>query len=246
MNWLDITVNKWMTLSESLIQKDVKMIISILYDIDFDILDDMPYDEVLEMENDIQFLFQAIPKISKPYIELDDKLYLIDFNRLEFGAFVDLEYYLHKDKNWYNNLPHILQVLYRRVIKEEDAYDARMVEPYHNYSPNRKDMFRSVLFVDVWGAISRYIEFRERIFTTYEGMFNPVEEQDEDGDPQKMMLTAEERKEIEREKRINKWGYELLALKLAKNDPLKIGEALEMPMTRAFNLLALMFELEIE
>jgi len=220
------------------------MIISILYDIDFDTLDDMPYDEVLILEENLSFLFKPIPKIYKSEIvvDKDQPLFLIDFNKLEFGAFIDIEFYLSKG-NLNKSLPDILQVLFRRQLQAETNFVASILEPYHNYSTFRRSLFAPILFVDVWGSISKYLDFREKIFTTYEGMFTRKEETDEVDESR---MTAEERKEIEKEKRIGKWGYELLLMKLANNDPLQIGQAMELPLTRAFNLLALMYELNFE
>jgi hypothetical protein len=242
MTWLDISVKKWIDIYEYLEEVDIKSIISYLYDIDYDELEDMPYDDVLEMENEISFLSKPIPKINKSTINIKGTdFHLIDFNRLEFGAFIDMEYYLTKERIWFYNLPNILQILFRRKIKEEDDFNGAEWEPYHNFGANRKALFEDILFVDIYGSIAKYLEFRENIFNTYEGMFSKKE--DEETDTTRM--TAEERKEIEKEKRIGKWGYELLLMKLSNNDPLQIERAMELPLTRAFNLLAMLYELKI-
>ena len=242
MNWLDIRVKDWINIYEYLNDNDAKMVLSILYDLDFDEIEDLPYDLVIEKLNSIQFLTNP-PKIKKPHLIIEGvDFYLMDFNRIEFGAFIDLEYYLTKEKNWYNNLPYILQILYRRKLKHEDLFEGDEWEPYNNFSTKRKDLFYDVLFVDVYGSLNQYLEFREKLFGTYEGMFN---EKGDEIDEDTTRMTAEERKEIEQEKRIGKWSYELLLMKLSNNDPLKIGEAMKLPLTRAFNLLAMMYELKI-
>lgn len=243
MTWLDISVNKWIDIYDYLEEGDIKTVICILYDIEFDELEDLPYEYVIELEKGIEFLAKPIPKINKDILEIDNNdLYLLDFNKLEFGAFIDLEYYFTKERNWFKSLPNILQILFRRKLKDETLWEAAQYELYSNYSAKRKSLFEDILFVDIYGSVSKYLEFRERLFTTYEGMFNEKENLNE-VDTTKM--TAEERKEIEQEKRISKWGYELLLLKLSNNDPLKIGEAMELPLTRSFNLLAMMYELKI-
>lgn len=243
MTWLDITVKKWIDIWEYIQENDIKTLISYLYDIDFDDLDDMPYDEVIELQNSILFLANMPPKINKDKLIIKDyEFHLIDFNKMEFGSFIDMEYYLTKDESWIVNMPNILQILFRQVIQEETELHGKILEPYYNFNSKRTLLFNDVLLVDIWGSINRYLEFREKIFNSYEGMFNE-KEKTEDIDTTRM--TAEERKELEKEKRISKWGYELLLMKLANNDPLKIREAMEMPLTTSFNLLAMLYELKI-
>lgn len=243
MTWLDITVSKWINISEYIKERDIKTIVSYLYDIDFDELDDMPYDEVIELEKSLIFLTNPPPRINKDKLIIKDyEFHLIDFNKMEFGSFIDMEYYLTKDENWIINMTNILQILFRQVVQEETELHGKILEPYYNFGTKRTFLFNDVLLVDVWGSISKYLEFRDKLFNSYEGMFSE-KEKTEDIDTTRM--TAEERKELEKEKRISKWGYELLLMKLANNEPLKIREAMEMPLTTSFNILALLYELKI-
>jgi hypothetical protein len=243
MTWLDITVKKWIDIWEHIQESDIKTLISYLYDIDFDELDDMPYDEVIQLQNSISFLSNMPPKINKDKLEVNGfEFHLVDFNKMEFGSFIDMEYYLTKDDSWIVNMPNILQILFRQVVSEETELHGKILEPYYNFGTKRTLLFNDILLVDVWGSISKYLEFREKIFSSYEGMFSEKEKLD---DVDTTRMTAEERKELDNEKRINKWGYELLLMKLANNDPLKIRDAMELQLTMAFNLLAMMYELKI-
>jgi hypothetical protein len=246
--WLDITVEQYIDIyyelnnftdEESL----NKRLISIFYNINIDEIDDMSYTDVYKKIESVQFLKKQIPVLHKKEILINCKykFHLIPFNQLEFSAFIDLEYWLTKDKVYINNIPAILTILWRIKTKNADDLYPEEYEKYTGFG-NRIELFNDVRIVDVYGSLMSYLDFRHKIFTTNEGMFNEKEDDEEEDISN---YTASERAELEKEKKTSKWGYELLLMKLANNEPLKIESAMNMPVTRAFNILALLFELKI-
>jgi len=239
MTWLDIKVSDWPIIQECINEGDMDGIICHLHDISQEKLDDMDYEEGCELRDSFAFILQPIPRLNKKEL---GELHLMDFNSIEFGAFMDLEYFLTKDQNWMDNIFSILPILWRKKTKTDDGWYGDEFEKYNNFSKSRKNYFSDFLWVDVYGGLMDYLDYRDRLYKNYEGMFDVVEQITEE---EVVRMTAEERKEVELQRRIQKWGFELLLLKLSQNDPLRMGDAMELPLARAFNILAMMHELKI-
>lgn len=235
MTWLDITVQDYTELYEDIFSGDIYRIVSSIHGISQVELEELPFEDALQLERECYFITQPIPTTTKDFIEIDGTiLYLIPFNQLEFGAFIDMERAL---KDPLEHLPQMIGTLYRQKTDRGELLTP-LYEPYDNFTP-RYNHFRRLLIVDVWGTVHRYIKWRDNLLQSNSGLFEEAEDLDNiEGD-----LTPDDKKEIERQKRAQKWGYELLIMKLANNDPTKIDIVLEFPVVKAFNLLAMMQEM---
>ena len=166
------------------------------------------------------------------------------FNNLEFGAFIDLEHLLTANKdNYATNLPQIFATLYRRVVKEGDSFQEPVYETYSNWPKLRSKQYYQMPITDLYGTLIDYMNFRSKLFASYEGLF--AEKEDSDGEIDYTGLTSKEIDAIKNEERIAKWGWELLLLKLADKDPLKIEQATKMPIIQALNILSMHQELKL-
>ena len=164
---------------------------------------------------------------------------------MEFGAFIDLEsIFTQGSTSYVNSLPVIIATLYRQT-EDRGGLSVPKYEQYDNFN-NRASLFNQVLIYEVYGAIHKYLEFRETIFSSYKGLFQDKSEDEPLEDIDLAAMSAEERKEIERNKRVGKWSYELLLFRLASNDPLRMTDAASLPVVHAFNLLGMMQELGIQ
>jgi hypothetical protein len=239
MNWSDITVNDYVELYEDLMSGDADLIISSLYQVSLTGLYDLPYEEVKFYHSDSAFIYTPIPTIYKDVLSLDGTEFkLIDFERLEFGAFIDLESML--SGVYVNNITKILSILYRRY--EDIKFIGTKYEPYDAWLDTRASLFNDLPLTDVYGVLSHYIRFRESIFTRYTGLFGEKENYDEIDTSH---MTRKEREELAKESKISKWGYELFLMKLANNEPLNVGKATELGLIEAMNILSMMQELQI-
>jgi hypothetical protein len=238
-----LTVAAYQQLYPVLKQGDSDLVLCEIMDIDIEELEDMDIDTVNELTKSASFIYNPLPKISIPEIIIEDTTFsLMPFNRIEFGAFIDIEHYIKND--FIMNLHNILAILYR-VKQPTERWSGRTFEPYGDWMSIRPEMFQQRSIYEVYGAVNSYIQFRENLLKSYKGLFSSEEELPEEEEV-KTRMTSNEAKEIERQKRTKKWGYELFLLRLAKNDPLRVSEAAGLGLTTALNLLSLMEELEIK
>jgi len=237
MNWSDISVQRYTSLWPYIQAGDVMSVTMELNDIGPDELDDMTLGQVESMVNESKFIFNTLPTVALPITINEERFEPIPFNRIEFGAFIDLEYHI---MDYMEHLPRLLSIIYRRPIKN-DIWSSDGWEPYGDFN-KRLTLFGECRIYEVFGAVAGYLEFRDNIFKNYEGLFSEKEEYDE---IDYRSLTPEERKELEQAKRVSKWGYELLLMRLANNDPLRVSQAAGLSVTTALNLLGMMSELKI-
>lgn len=245
MKWNDITVKTYQSLFEYIREGDIHAIVCELNDMDMDELEDMDVEEADELLRNHMFILNPLPKLPVQTITIDEHTFtLTPFTQIEFGAFIDIERIMSTDTHYIQNIHKILPLLYR-ILQPRKPLSEITIEPYGYWGLERQEMFRQRPIIEVFGAIHTYLEFRDRIFKGYKGLFAIKEdEEDEPEEPQRRM-TAEERKLMEKEKRVTKWGYELLLFKLASNDPLRVSEASGLGVATALNLLSMLEELQL-
>lgn len=251
ISWNDITVSQFMELY-SVNKDDFELmddyhiqILSIIYDLPISYFEDMGIDEYKSVLANTSFLSkQPINKISQSIITNGITLYFIDnFNALTIGEFIDLENLFIN--GFIKNLNTILAILYRQKQPNENPllFNDRW-EPYGDWIYLRAPLFDDVKITDVYGIITKFINYRNDLYEKYSGLFDQIEETDDVEIDNTLPLKerAEITKAINREKTLNKWGWDLFLLKLANNDPTKIEEATDMNLVLCLNVLSMIKE----
>jgi len=249
-SWNDITVGMYIELYDILIEPSESKtfeIISLFYDISMDEVEALDFETYIDIESKLDFINKPISKASDSFELSGITFQLIDFNMIEFGAFIDLEALITDKENIIRNTPKIFSILYRPILKEETLLHKAVLDPYGDWLDKRVPLFESVPISLVYNSISEYTKFRNMLYEQYQGMFETKEEMSDEDIKQleleKMHMTDTESKEEEKLERVNKWGWELLLLKLANNEPLNIEAATMMPLLQAFNILSMAHEL---
>lgn len=244
-NALDITVETWLELQDIDATSELDnacQIISILRDMPLDEVYELPYDEALATAQSLKALTLAMGKGTE-YVMLDEEaMYPVDFNSLEFGAFIDIEALIKA--GYKENVHHILAILYRRQLETGTELYPHRLEEYGTWAAHRAGLYLQVKIRDVYATLSSYIGWRQRLLEHYSGLFGGEEDHEDSSDTPER-LTSEESKAIAREERIKKWGWELMLWKLAGEDPLKMEDATRMSVTQALNILSMKQELEM-
>ena len=221
-------------------------IVSILLDKSLEDVEDMDYLEFNKALRNISFMNEPIKSHNCNVIKLaGTKLELINFKDLEFGAFIDLEHYF--TDNYLNNLPIIFSILYRQVVTPTTALNKAVLEPYGSWLDIRPQLLEKVPITSLYEVLTKYIDFRQGVYSSYKGMFQGDEEQLTEQEEKEIIsnMTTKERQEYEQEKRVGKWSWTLMLLKLANNDVTNIDKAASMKVFEALNLLAMKQELNI-
>lgn len=242
MSIVDITVEQWLDVQG--IEADSEFdrachIISIIRDIPLDEVEELPYEEAVRTANE---MYELIKLMGQPneYVTIDDeRLYPIPFEHLEFGAFIDLESLFSGE--YRDSIDSILATLYRRRLSVPTPLDLPEFEEYSTWVKHRAPLFMSVPIKSVYAVLVKYISWRNRLLETYKGLFDEDSNSEEEEESER--LSSEEAKEIEKEKRIKKWGWELFLWKLSGEDPLRMEEATKLGTLHAFNILSMRQEL---
>jgi len=255
-SWDEINVDKFLEIYNYKLEdfdsqnQYYQNLLSILSDVPIEqIADEMDYEDFVEEINDLFFITQTPFKFTKPYIDIDNelRLYLLPLDNLTIGEFIDLENFCKE--SYMVNFKKILSILYRQQIKKGDRLFNPEYEPYGNYIFLRERLFNSVCINEVYGSIISYFKYRDNIYQVFEGLFNMngnQEQVEEDLSDLSRAERLEVQKEIEKEKKIALWGWDMLLYKLANNDPTKILEATNMPLIQALNVLSMKKELNLD
>jgi hypothetical protein len=196
--------------------------------------------DITEVEGLVKYLkwLEIIPS-TEPKTKIDEFI-LKDINKLTFGEFIDLEHFFMAD--YIENLNSIVAILYRRKLASTDYFTNDKLEPYGNWLHHRATIMNDAVGVgDVFGIVNKYLSFRANIFKLYEGLFDGGGEDIDEED-----IDEEETKKPKEKDNSGKWGWDIMLLKIANNDALKIEEASNIPLIQAFNVLAMRKELKIE
>lgn len=202
--------------------------LSIITETDSEDWEDMDLDEVLEIIKSIEWLKTSPSTNFKTKIE---GLSLIDFNKLELGAYIDIEYF---KKDLFKNFHLILAILYRKT--KENEWGEIIYEPYDYDINNRSELFLDISINDVYGLINHYHNFYENFINNYSTLFNQDVPEDE-LDPVDE-LTEEDKKELKKEQERAKWAWEILIHNLSEKDITKYDEILKLNLIFVFNHLS--------
>jgi hypothetical protein len=196
--------------------------VSIVYDVDIEVIEQLGIDELFELEN-LPFLKNP-PKTFKNVL---GGYKIIDFYKIKLGEFIDVEHYI----NDIQNAPIVLAILYRQF--KLDEWQNEILEPYEYDIKLRSEVFNDTLMSDTFGVVQSYVEFHNHIMESYKDIFYVDESEDDEE------VTPEIQKEIEEEKKLLKYSWERLVFSLANEDITKMQEVLKLPAILVFNHLAM-------
>lgn len=226
-NWKQIKVDQYVEL-RSLREEDFGSLflfnielLAIVMDTEADELDDLTSDELTENINALRWIGREPVGMQNSVMHYN----LVSLKRLSLGEFIDLEHYFAND--YIKNLTNICAIRYRKADEK------------YNYDPtDRANEFNELPITDVYGIIPEYLKFREEFIKAYENLFMPDIEETDD-------LDAEDKKEEEEEKRVQKWSWERVIYDLCNGDITKTEQVTELPLVMVFNFLSMKHELKI-
>lgn len=202
---------------------------SILTEKDPEELKELPFSSLSDMLNTFDL---KVTKTHKEIIQVRSKdLYLIPFNQLTLGEWIDLDYYIKKDMQL-----EIITMLYRQ--KNNSDWDTVKYEEYGKFTEERKSYILDVEVNEVIGCVAMYINWRESVLRQYSGLFNTFDKVEDYSH-----LDAKTQREIEQavkeEEEMKQFAWERLIMHLCDNDVTKFNEILKLPVIQIFNILAM-------
>lgn len=200
--------------------------LSILMDIDIEELQEIDLSDFNKLLKEYYWVKLPPNKTHKPQIK---SLYFKDWFTL--GEFIDLNYLFEDEAK---NFDKILSILYR--YSNHDEWGNRVFEPLKFDLEERKKMFSNVLINDCFGAVVKFVEFRDNFLKVYENLFNPVIESDES---EELELDPEDIKAEEEEKKLSKFSWERLIYDLSGGDLTKVDQLTDLPIILVFNMLSM-------
>jgi len=246
-SWNDISVSQYQEIYDTENNEGGFNIhlLSVIADISVEEIEELPYDEYVQMFDDISFINTPPRSIPKPFITTPaGLLYLInDLNQIQLGEFIDLENLF--TQGFIKNIQVILAILYRQKEMKKSLLYVDEYEKYGDWIFHRAPLFNDININDVYGVIPKYLEFRTNILESYSGLFDESgSDEEEEFDPNESVIArSERRKEEGRQKSLKKWGWDIFLLKIAQNDPTKLDLATKMPLLQALNILSMKKEL---
>lgn len=166
------------------------------------------------------------------------------FDEMSLGEYIDLTVYF--EDNYFENLPKILAVLYRRT--GVGSWGQMVVEPYREVNiEQRAEEFGGMPISRFYGIISDFIRFREDFMMDRPALFGL----DEDGNPEDEGVeleprTPEEAEQNRMKEMLKKWGWEKMLYDLCKGDLTKLEGVTEMNLFMVFNFASMKHELKLD
>jgi hypothetical protein len=219
---------------------DILCILTDSYPDDFD---DVEIKDIGEWFKDLQWLYtepskRASQTITRTKIDASiEEMYLKPMNELTLGEFIDLEYYFTSD--YITNLPKICAILYQVPSAFEDdqpIFEGKSIAKASQLAHR----FLDQPITSVYGVLTEYIKFRDQFINQHHNLMS--EDMDDDISE---IEDPEEKKEAEKQKASNKWGWEQLIWSMCNGDITKYDEVIKMKLVLIFNFLAMRKELDI-
>jgi|694.fasta_scaffold42801_6 hypothetical protein len=218
-------------------------IMCILTDTYADDWDDVEILELNEWLKDLKWLYtepskRASQTIARTKIDASmEEMYLKPMNELTLGEFIDLEYYFTND--YIDNLPKICAILYQvpsTFIDDQPIFKGVNIAKASQLAHR----FLDQPITSVYGVLTDYIKFRDQFINKHHNLMN--EDMDDDLED---IDDPEERKEAEKKKSSNKWGWEQMIWSMCNGDITKYDDVINMKLVLIFNFLAMRKELDI-
>jgi len=211
---------------------------SILADVDVDDeeFDELEADEVFEALEKISFIEKDPTSNNKKVIgEYTFREYNDQYNPLTLAEFISLEYYFSKD--FVKNLHQICAIMYRKTTT--DQFNNIVFEKHGTYNAKeRSKEFENLKITDVFGVISKFIQFKAAFVKAYYQLFEPA-----DGaiSEEEMYKGLEEweiyelKKELERDKALAVFNWERVLDEMTGGDITKQEAVYDLPLYQVFN-----------
>lgn len=243
ITWDNITIEKYKELFYTKIENfdsylEWKIeIISILYNIDIYDNDNMDIDELNEYYQKINTILNSSP--SQNNITKLNDYYLKPFEELLFCEFIDLDYYFKE--SYIDNLELILAILFKKKIIDNNGN--LVFEPNEYKYDDRTYLFNNLYINDVYGIITKYIKYKEYIYSVYKSIFFKDDTNIETDDEFEQLTGIEKKQyliEKKKEEQKSQFAWEIILHKLSNGDITKEDQILNMPVVRIFNKLSML------
>ena len=240
-NWQQISVRQFQELrgvsdspSDSITEKYIDLILTVS-DLDDEEVEDM---SSIELTKIVTGLSWTKKEPHKKYAKKIGDYSLIDFKKITWGMFIDLEYYYSKD--YIENITTICGILYKQ--QQLDNWGNVVIEPYEYDPKARGNQFINLPITSIYGVATDYLDYRNSLINgAYKELFKNLDESEEELTPQEK---RERLKEIEEEKRADKWAYETVTLNLAGGDVTKMDDILNMGLIYVLNMMSMKNDLK--
>ena len=202
--------------------------VSVLKELPIEDVESMGQRELIAHFKDVQYLARVSEKENKQ-INIGIDLQLINFSLLTFGQFIDLETMVSED--WEANFCKIVASIYLHS-EGGGLYEAKP-EPYEHINVmHRAQLIEECERSEVYGAVQKYLKWRQTFFNSYELFADPFEGMD--------INNAEDKAIIEEEKkRLKNSGDQWMNIlnTLTDRDVTKFEDVLRMNVYLVFNQL---------
>ena len=194
-----------------------------------------------ELENvDIDTLLAEISKLHflnflpiNPPVKIKEYS-LMNISKISLGEYIDICSFIEND--FYDNIPKILAILYKHT--KVDEWGNVIYEPYI-YNLFERSIELENVSAEAYGAISKFIEFKEKVIESYKGIFN-LETDDELSDDEREGLEEDEiiniNKEIMIEKQKKVFAWPFFVYNLAGEDIVKMKDVYSLPLIFCLNV----------
>ena len=239
-SWSEITIeqfNELKQLDNNLNYYDRQLhILSILVDRlpDDDYWEDVDVDSITSSFNELKWL-SIEPSTNK--IDYYKEYKSIDFSKITFGEFLDLEYYFI---DWYSNLDKISAVVFR--LYKKDEWNNIVLQEYGSYDiEERADVFLNESINNFYWILKVYLDWKDNTLSIYQNLFEPViTDEDEDYIPDEDDIEQERLESIN-----NKWGWEQVLHQFSNGDITKYDSITKLPLILILNQMSFRKELKL-
>tara|TARA_R110000851_G_scaffold133851_4_gene268873 strand:- start:81 stop:824 length:744 start_codon:yes stop_codon:yes gene_type:complete len=202
--------------------------VSIYKDTSTEKVQEMNYDELIKVFRSMDIT----PKPAVDSIKLRRKtLYKIPFMKLTLGEWIDLEHYMTKS----DTILEVLSVLYRQKT-DGDVWTEDTYEEYSNFVNKRKNIFLETKAINVIQIKKEYLDFRNKVLESYEGLFSIPFDEDYGELTQYEIEEQERLDEIEKDQASFIWEETILGM--CNNDITKMDIVLKTPFILVFNVMS--------
>lgn len=244
--WPDVTVEKFIQLKsieENAFASHLSFRMEQIFiltgtDVDDEVWDVTPADELTEIINGLAFL-SGSPNHNFKH-EINEFHYK---DSLTLGEFIDLEYLC--GINYFEKLPDICAILYRKNSLNEWGHN--VIEPRGYSESERASTFLDLSINDIYGALQSYLNLKKKILDAYGEMLNEVEKDEpETAEPvDEEELTPEDIEAEKAEQMANKWAWERVIHHYSQKSNLTFKEVLNLNLIFFMNQLAMFHDLKI-
>jgi hypothetical protein len=237
-HWNQITVNQYKGLrrvfsepSESITERYIDILIEVTEE-DVEYIEDLPVVELKRIGSELAWLKN---EPHKKYVKTIGDYTILDFKKVTWGMFIDLEHYYSKD--YIVNMETICGILYRQ--NKVNEWGVSVIEPYEYDPIKRGEQFKELPITSIYGVVMDYLDHRNYLINdAYIHLFGGDDYEDDEP------LAPEERKEKAEEERFNKWAFESITLGLANDDLIKMKEIMALPAIYVLNMLSMKADLK--